>query len=217
MRLARMNDCKTVGAAIEPYRRVGFGISNHVVILAGSLACFEDLYRVVECTGFLENSANEKRHRRAGPFALAAAAHLADRDLLVVHSRDGADKSGESDVCKWDTPFGLGDDKHRVFLQFPVDAVIEHTAMQQSSRLRYFSEQCEAAAVEEFGDRIREEDRLGVHVQGVCHSLHFFNVALGNVGPLDGKNCGNCLLDWQRDPKVFDLFFLELSLEQVLE
>src|SRR3954465_11105729 len=129
MRLARTNDRKAICTTVEPDCRVSFGVGDHVVILACSLAGFEDMYRIVERSRFFEDSANEKRHGRPGPFALAAATHLADRDLLVVHSGDRADKAGKCDVCKWDPAFGLCDDQHRVFLQFPVDAVIEYAAM----------------------------------------------------------------------------------------
>ena len=197
MRLAGTNHGKPVGATIEPHGRVAFGVGNDVVILAGSLAGLENLNGVVQRTGFFEDPAYKERHRRTGPLALTAAAHLADRDLLVVHSRDRADETGKRDVHKRDPPVRLCDDQHRVFLQFPVNAVVEHSAVQQRSLLRDLAEQSKAAAMKKLGDRIRREHGLRVDVQRVGESLHFFDVAFGDIGSLHRKNRGNCLLDRQ--------------------
>src|SRR4051812_28534087 len=120
MGLAGPNDHESVRASIDPHRGVAFRVRNHVVIFASSLACLKDLNRIIQCVSFLEYPAHEKCHWRTTPLALTAAAHFADRDLLVVHSRDRPNESRERDVHKRNSALRLSHYQDRMLLQFPI-------------------------------------------------------------------------------------------------
>src|SRR3954447_10672485 len=188
MRLARSNHHESVRASVDPHGGVAFRIRNHVVIFASSLARVKNLYRILQSVRFLEYTAHEKCHWRTAPLALTAAAHFANRHLLVVHASNRSNESGKRDVHKRNSPRRLSHYQHRMLLQFPIDAIIQNPAVQQSTKLRGFAEQRKSAAMKELGDRVGDENPSGISMHGVGDTLHFLDVTLGNIRPLNCKN-----------------------------
>src|SRR4051812_43183133 len=162
MRLARSNHHESVRASVDPHGGVAFRIRNHVVIFASSLARFKDLNRIIQSVGFLEHAAHKKCHWRTTPLALPAAAHFADRHLLVVHSSDRSNETGKRDVHKWNSSLRLSHYQHSMILQFPIDTVIQNPAVQQRTGLRGFAEQRKSAAMKELRNRIGDENSSGI-------------------------------------------------------
>ena len=131
---ARPNNLQLLRHRLDPHRRIGPRIGDHVIVFARPRIVLKNADRLVKRPRILQNHPHQKRHRDTVPPADAPAAHLADTDLLQIHARHRADKARIRHVHKWNTASRLLNEQHSMLLQFQFDAVVQHPPVIQLAR-----------------------------------------------------------------------------------